>query len=181
MEYYDRLVNFVCGYVKQREPAEEIVSELFVRLWLKRSQLSLISSPEAYLYVSAKNAALNYCRDNPSFKSVPVDEAVSGIAAASIAVPFSSLEDEELMMKLRQAIESLPARRKIIFKLVKEEGLKCREVAEILSLSVRTVENQLFKAVCSLAEDLDSYLGYRPGGRNKRVLFLYTVLPLLFL
>jgi RNA polymerase sigma factor (sigma-70 family) len=77
----------------------------------------------------------------------------------------SDLERKELALKLNKAVEALPEQRKIIFRLVKENGLKCREVAQILNISRRTVENQMFKAVKTLADALTPYLGYNPQKR----------------
>jgi RNA polymerase sigma factor (sigma-70 family) len=72
------------------------------------------------------------------------------------------MERKELTLKLNQAIDALPQQRKIIFKLIKENGLKCREVAQILDISTRTVENQMYKTVRALADALTPYLGYNP-------------------
>ena len=91
----------------------------------------------------------------------------------------TTIEESELTKILDQAIAALPDQRRIIFKLVKEEGLKCKAVAEILDISVRTVENQLYKAVSILADAVSGYLGYHPQTKISKKQAL-SDLPLLF-
>lgn len=164
--YYTKLVTFAQQYVKQVEHAEEIGSELFVKLWLRRDQLSKVLNPEVYLYVAIKNACLNSIRADKKrlILSYEEDRATQELVSSS----NSKLEDEELEKLLDEAVNSLPEQRKIIFKLIKEDGLKTNEVAEIMGLSKRTVENQLYKAVKSLADTISDYLGYHPQSKSFR-------------
>ena len=164
--YYPKLVAFAQQYVKQLELAEEISSELFVKVWLKRHQLSNIHNPEVYLYVAIKNACLNSIRADKKRSILSYAEDKENLQPAGHA--NSHLEDKELERLLDEAVGSLPEQRKIIFKLIKEDGLKATEVAEILGLSKRTVENQLYKAVRSLAETISNYLGYHPQSKPTR-------------
>ncbi|MNL26123.1 RNA polymerase sigma factor [compost metagenome] len=78
------------------------------------------------------------------------------------------VENKELAALLDQAVRALPEQRRIIFRLIKEDGFKSREVARILNISVRTVENQMYKAVKVLADNLSTYLGYHPQKRISR-------------
>ena len=84
------------------------------------------------------------------------------------------------MRLLNGAVAALPEQRRLIFRLVKEQGLKSNAVAEILGISVRTVENQLYKAVKTLADSISAYLGYHPQAKTSRKQAL-TELPLFFL
>ncbi|ANH84030.1 hypothetical protein A8C56_17685 [Niabella ginsenosidivorans] len=162
--YYDRLVAFAMQYVQAREPAEEIVSALFVSLWQKREKLDAIRSPEVYLFIAVKNGCLNYLRRLPGrFTTLP-DDAFLHNRGVDIHGP----EYKELVKVLNMAISKLPEQRRIIFRLIKEEGLKAKEVAEILSVSVRTVESQLYKAVKSLAAAVSHYLGYDPQQKKQQ-------------
>lgn len=164
--YYPKLVVFARQYTKQLESAEEISAELFVKLWLKREQLFKVLNPEVYLYVSIKNACLNLIRASKRQGKAHHDEDTTIPAAQGST--RSNLEDKELSKLLDAAVESLPGQRKIIFKLIKEDGLKTIEVAAILGLSKRTVENQLYKAVKTLADALSGYLGYHPQSKTVR-------------
>lgn len=167
--YYGRLVIFAKQYCKQQETAEEITSELFVKLWLKRNTLATILYPEVYLYTSVKNAGLNLIRSSKKRTVLSLDEEAS-VPLEMDATNFSNLEDKELERLMDAAVASLPPQRKIIFRLIKEDGLKTSQVSVILGISKRTVENQLYKAVKSLAETISVYLGYHPqhqGARKK--------------
>ncbi|WP_316809695.1 RNA polymerase sigma-70 factor [Pedobacter heparinus] len=177
LAYYDRLVSFSMTYVKQQEHAEELTSELFVKLWLKRDTLTGILKPEVYLYIAVKNAALNHLRGHKKSTRLWIDDEENTLMQES-GQDKTELETKELSRKLDEAIAALPEQRRIIFRLIKEEELKCREVAGILNISVRTVENQLYKAVKTLADAISPYLGYHPQKRSgkKQVLSKLSVL-----
>lgn len=162
-DYYELLSRFALSYLKQEEIAEEVVSELFVKLWLKRSSLDQVANPKVYLYVSVKNASLNALRKLNRAELVNLDDSPSHQNLASPQhSPESLLEHKQLKAKLDQAIANLPEQRQLIFAMVKQDGLKCKEVAEILNLSVRTVEGQVYKAIRAIADELTVYLGYNP-------------------
>jgi RNA polymerase sigma-70 factor (family 1) len=160
--YYDKLTAFASQYTRQIESAEEIASELFVKIWLRRDRLSNILNPEVYLYISIKNACLNVIKANGRRSQLFKESTENVIVEETIWNDGTSMEDKELEEILDQAVASLPDRRRIIFKLIKEDGLKSREVAKILGISVRTVESQLYKAVKTLGESISDYLGYHP-------------------
>ncbi|RFM32158.1 RNA polymerase sigma-70 factor [Chitinophaga silvisoli] len=163
MVYYEKLVLFAKYYVKQNESAEELVSAFFVRLWLKREQLTAVSNPAGFLYNGVKNAALNHLRDQQKHNIVIGEQEAGELFQFTEEGIASELVDQkELQQQLSMAIASLPEQRQLIFRLVREDGLKCKEVAILLELSVRTVENQVYQAVKSLAETMKSYLGYLP-------------------
>lgn len=178
--YYDKLLAFARLYIKQQESAEEITSELFVKIWLKRNDLSKVINPEVYLYVAIKNACLNQIRAdrkrNILFLEWPAEQLFEELSDDNT----ERLEDKELVHLLNLAIQKLPEQRKMIFRLIKEQGLKSNAVAEILGISVRTVENQLYKAVKILADSISEYLSYHPQTKasQKRK---NSVLRLLFL
>lgn len=177
--YYDKLLAFALQYTKQLESAEEITSELFVKIWIKRTGLLTILNPEVYLFIAVKNACLNLIRAEKKritlFSSPSEEHQADRIPDHS----NSKIEDKELKAILDFAVEALPDQRKIIFKLIKEEGLKGHEVATILGISVRTVESQLYKAVKTLAESISSYIGYHPQKKISKKQPLSS-LPILF-
>ncbi|MCF3109646.1 RNA polymerase sigma-70 factor [Niabella sp. CC-SYL272] len=156
--YYERMVRFALQYVKQPEPAEELVSSVFINVWQRRERLPEVRTPEVYLFVSVRNACLNYLRQSAKLRTIHHAPVPDGAQSEDIG----HTEYRELEAIVHAAIERLPVQRKMIFRLIREEGLKAKEVAEILSVSVRTVENQLYKAVKSLADTISEYLGYHP-------------------
>jgi len=163
--YYTKLVAFAKQYTKQLESAEEITSELFVKIWLKRDTLSNILNPEVYLYVAIKNACLNLLRSDQKRTTVFTENDEKVPLKGVLITNNTFLENKELLELLDQAIASLPEQRRMVFKLIKEDGMKTAAVAQILGISKRTVENQLYKAVKALLEILSDYLGYHPQSK----------------
>lgn len=153
---YDPLVKFCTMYVYQREVAEEIVSDIFVKSWMSRSDLQHLQRADTYLFVSVKNQSLNYLKKYSSIRLVQADDSQDAILVDA-ANPQVQLERKELNFFLDKAINDLPLQCRIIFKLIKEDGLKYKEVAEILGISHRTVQTQLFRAIKKLSISLSKY------------------------
>lgn len=154
--FYPRLLNFCIQYIKHKEPAEEIVSEVFVTCWVNRKSLSQIQNPETYLFIAVRNRALNYLKHFSKYRVTYVEE-IGANSLINSWDPAQEMERKELLFKMDQAIESLPLQCRIIFRLIKEDGLKYKEVAEILNLSPRTVETQLVRAMKKLDKILSPY------------------------
>ena len=146
----NRLVKFCVLYIHNKEAAEEIVSDVFVKCWENRSNLAGIENPETYLFVAVKNQSLNYLKKFSHIHVVPVDSSDS-VQLINTYDPEKELERKELHFMLDQAIATLPKQACIIFKLIKEDGMKYKEVAEILNISPRTVQTQLFRAIKKLS------------------------------
>ncbi|NQX31056.1 RNA polymerase sigma-70 factor [Pedobacter boryungensis] len=181
LRYHDKLLAFALQYVKQLESAEEITSELFVKIWLKRAMLTNILNPEIYLFISIKNACLNWLRSNHKksrLVTVSSDEQSLDIVSA---YQTTIAEEKELSRILDLIVAKLPEQRRLIFKLIKEQGLKRHEVAEILGISIRTVENQLHKAIITLAEAISGYLGYDPRKKTSKTQKTFLITSLFFL
>ncbi|HET7115217.1 MAG TPA: RNA polymerase sigma-70 factor [Hanamia sp.] len=148
-----RLYQFAYTYVHSKENAEEVVNDVFLTLWQKRKTLNSISNINVYLYVAVKNVSLNYLRKNTQTISLSMDDlTVHHIHL--VPNPESVLISRELQLRIRQAIDQLPPRCKIIFKLIKEDKLSYKEVATILKISVKTVDTQLYIALKKLAHIL---------------------------
>lgn len=139
---HSRLKQFAYSILKSGEEAEELVSDLFIRIWEKRDQLTTIESPLLYFYTSAKNLAFNRINKLKRQQNLAPEEWLVQLNSIYFD-PEQLMMTEEMMRQIRQAVNDLPPRCRIIFKLVKEDGLKYREVAELLQLSVKTVEAQM--------------------------------------
>ena len=146
--YYARLVRFAIQFVHTREAAEEIVSDAFVKIWERRATLREVRNLEVYLYVAVKNGALNYCE---KYSVVHIQLDMNGeMEFYDTGNSQKNLEMKELIHRLHIAVEQLPEQCRLIFKMVKEDNLPFREVAEILHISPRTVETQIYRAVKKL-------------------------------
>jgi RNA polymerase sigma-70 factor (family 1) len=160
---YDRLLHFCIRYVHVKEAAEEIVSDVFVKLWNRRSELEQVTNLEVYLFVAVKNHSLNYLEQYSHLRIVPLSGSDTADLRNSIDLE-RDLEWKEMRFKMDQIVCALPAQCRRIFQLIKEDGFKYKEVAEILNISPRTVETQLFRAMRRLNEGLGAI------SKSKRVL-----------
>jgi RNA polymerase sigma-70 factor (family 1) len=148
-----KLYQFAYSFLHSKEPSEEIANDVFLALWQKRGTLHKIDNINVYLYVSVKNACLNYLRRN----NMPVPVSVDDLPVYHfqlIADPELLLHQKELQQQISEAVEQLPPRCRLIFKLVKEDGLSYKEVASILELSIKTIDSQLCLALKKLAVTL---------------------------
>lgn len=145
-----RLIKFSIFYIRQKEAAEEIVADVFVKCWENRQSLAEITNPETYLFVAVKNQSFNYLKKYSNIHLVQVEES-DEVEFIDTFNPEKELERKELNFLLDKAIESLPQQACIVFKLIKEDGMKYKEVAEILNISPRTVQTQLFRAIKKLS------------------------------
>ena len=152
-QYFIRLFRFCYAIVKEKGPAEEIVNDVFLSLWKRRDGLPPIDRFEVYLYVTAKNHCLNYLRRDRGQPSIDLD-SLRDDALQMQPDPESILIRAETMKRVVAAIDQLPPKCKLIFKLIKEEGLKYKDVARLLDLSVKTVETQLAIAVRKIGQAL---------------------------
>ncbi|MCK7557105.1 RNA polymerase sigma-70 factor [Chitinophaga sedimenti] len=147
---YDRLLRFCVQYVGSHEAGEEIVSDVFVKIWNRRAELQEVDNLEVYLFVAVKNHSLNYLEQYSSLRITPLDSGFSQLTAS--ADPEKDMEWKEMLLKLDGEINRLPEQCRRVFKLIKEDGFKYKDVAAILNISPRTVETQLFRAIRRLTE-----------------------------
>jgi RNA polymerase sigma-70 factor (family 1) len=164
-------------YIHKKEEAEEIVTDVFVKTWMNRSNMQHIQRPDTYLFVAVKNQSLNYLKKYSSIHVVPVEDS-NDVSLIDTANPHIQLEKKELHFYLDQSIEALPQQCRIIFRLIKEDGLKYKEVAEILNISPRTVQTQLTRAMQKLSVALSGYSGLpsRSAINNDAVLNILMLL-----
>ncbi|SFO22680.1 RNA polymerase sigma-70 factor, ECF subfamily [Chitinophaga sp. YR627] len=157
-ELNPRLVKFCTMYVQYQQVAEEIVSDVFVKCWMDRAKMREVQKPETYLFIAVKNHALNYNKRFSSVQLVNLDDHEGGAQLVNSASPEMELEKKELLFHMDQAISSLPRQCSIIFRLIKENGMKYKEVAEILNISPRTVHTQMLRAMKKMTVAMEPYL-----------------------
>ena len=146
VELYGYLYHFAWSFVRSKELSEEIVSDVFIKIWEKRKQLSEVENLKVYLYVATKNISLNYL-DRKKRNDFSDIEDISASLISDYSDPEQLLITSDMMLLIQKAILQLPPKCRLIFKLVKEDRMRYKEVAEVLHISVKTVENQLAIAV----------------------------------
>jgi RNA polymerase sigma-70 factor (family 1) len=152
----ERLFWFIYSFVKSREAAEEIVSDVFIKLWKIRDELSSIRNLQVFLYVIARNYSLNYIIKEYKYPHVSLDEIQLDVTTS--INPEELYISTEMSGKINKAISELPAQCRLIFRMVREDGLKHKEVADILNLSKTTIRNQLVIAVRKIAQAMQPHL-----------------------
>ncbi len=147
--HYRPLCGFAMGYLKDADKAEDLVQDLFFRLWLDREKVNVSTSVKAYLYASVRNRCLNAMKSGAKVRALneEVDDHIH-------EEERSEDEHTERIARVQAAIEALPEERRKVFKLSRYEGLKYHEIAERLGISVKTVENQMGSALKTLRTEL---------------------------
>lgn len=145
----DNLYLFVYGIVRNREVAEEIVSEVFCRVWNRRQRMKEVRNAPAFLFVVARNLSVSYLRRAQRMRFARIDrleEFSLELADAADEAP------EEREKALADALSRLPAKCKMAFLLAKVDGLKYREIARIMHVAESTVKNHVAYAIRRLQE-----------------------------
>lgn len=154
--HYKALHAYANMILKDLDLAEEIVQNMFLRFWEKRELLSVETSIKAYLYKCIYNDSLNYLK-HEKVKEKYHDFTKHSMSELSESAA-AKVELGELQMNLRTALNELPEQCRTIFQLSRFEELKYREIAEQLGISVKTVENQMGKALKILRMKLVDFL-----------------------
>ena len=145
------LYRFSYSLVRSAEVAEEIVSDVFIKIWQMRSRLSEIDNLRVYLYTIARNCSLNYLERNADSRVIGLENLDSS-AFVDSSSPADLCISADLAAQMRRIVQQLPPQCRLIFQLVREEGLRYKEVAAILEISPYTVRNQLAIAIQKIGE-----------------------------
>ncbi|MBK9736043.1 MAG: RNA polymerase sigma-70 factor [Saprospiraceae bacterium] len=150
-QFYEKLCNQVYFILHDSDIAEDIVQEVFVEIWKKREDLNVLLSIEAYLKRACRNRALNFIRDNHI--KWEEESTLVGFEDAGFTTD-QYLSAEELNIKIQRLISDLPEKCGIIFSLSRYEDMSYSEIASELNISVKTVENQISKALKVLRSEI---------------------------
>lgn len=155
--FFSRLKKFSFSIVKSNEVAEEIVSDVFIKLWQIRGRLMEVDNLTVYLYTIAKNFSFNYITKNYKNPVVSLDKIDVEIFI-NLDNPEELCISADHIKSIQLTIRKLPPQCRLIFQLVKEDELKYKEVAGILNVSVLTVRNQVAIATRKIAETLPAFI-----------------------
>lgn len=145
--FHNKLRHFSRAITRSDEIAEEVVDDIFVKLWNRRDKIKEIENLTVYLYIAVKNQSLNTLSRKAKelvtepFDSIEIDLKYSGNNADELMIT------REMFQRMQKAVDDLPPRCKMIFKLVREDGLKYKEVSQILNIAVNTIDVQMAIAV----------------------------------
>lgn len=156
--HYAGMCNFVRRFVFAPDIAEELVQDVFFKLWTKREELSAIDSLRTYLFRAARNTALNHLRRKKLESAWEEQEATRGEPMATAATDDDAATDD-VGRAVQAAIGKLPTKCREIFLMSREGGMTYAEIARSLGISVKTVETQMGRALKSLRLSLARYRG----------------------
>jgi RNA polymerase sigma-70 factor (ECF subfamily) len=151
--YYQPLCFYASRVMQNDEKAEEIVQDFFVNFWEKRDRIQIETSLKNYVFRSVKNQCLNRLKH----EQIKLQYALKVIADAETSDYGNHFLEVDLKKDIEESIASLPEKRQEIFRLSREDGLKYREIAKKLNISIKTVEAQMGLAIKTLREKLKKY------------------------
>jgi len=147
--YFDKLMRFISLYVKSEQTSEEIISDVFLTIWQNREFLLEVKNFNAYIYTISRNLSIDYLRAKKwnfdQLSDIPFD-----LYFKTETNPEGELISKESVQSINDAIESLPNKCKMAFKLIREDKMNYKDAAELLNISVKTLEAHITKAVKEL-------------------------------
>lgn len=149
--YYPKVKNFVTSIVKSDSVAEDIAQDIFLRLWVGRTNLIEVTSINGYIYRAARNAAYDYLKHKFIIERYAQDVDPNSTISNITEETFQAKE-VELLIEI--VVSQMPQKRRAVFEMSRREGLKNDEIAGKLGISKKTVENHLSKAISDIKEVL---------------------------
>lgn len=143
--YWDNIYGVALTFTKSSAIAEEIVQDVFLKIWLKRDKLSTIEKFDDYLFIVARNHILNKLRKK--IKEEPLLDSSLDQIQESANTPESLVVSKEYERLVRQAVEQLPPQQRLIYTLSRQQGLSQEEIAASLHISRHTVKSHMNKAL----------------------------------
>ena len=161
--YYKRLCSYAASFVSQNDLAEDIVTDVFLRMWEKRETINVHHSISSYLFQSVKNSCINFLQREKNRKYTVSENEVALLELKmkypiSDNYPLTDLLGQELEEKIKNEIEKLPKQCRDIFYLSRFEELSHKEIAEKLKISENTVKVQIYRALTKMRKGLKDYL-----------------------
>jgi RNA polymerase sigma-70 factor (ECF subfamily) len=155
-EHYQGLSRYAYSILKNQVEAEEVVQQLFVKLWEKRLDLEIWKDVRSYLYRSTYNASLNEVKRKKRHTMYVSTDPENGFQSDSDS--SSKIMSSELELQIENAIQTLPTKCAEVFRMSRYKEYSYKEIAEKLDISIKTVENHIGKALKLMREELEEYL-----------------------
>lgn len=155
--YYDLVYRFAFYYLKDKRACREVVGDVFFSVWQSRKRVKNILNIETYLYVVTRNEANRYLNKKKKYSHISLEEIPVRLEKGKQEAPEDELFSKEIEILLSKAVTELPEKCCAIFLMVREEGLKPKEIAEILSIKESTVRVQMKIAIEKITDYLRPY------------------------
>jgi RNA polymerase sigma-70 factor (family 1) len=154
--HYKALLRFAKTILKDASQAEDTVQDVFIKIWEKRQNLIINTSLKSYLYMAVRNHCLNALKLNE--RKYWMEEGMENDEKIASNDVENKLIAKSLQQQITQAVELLPDKCKLTFQLSRYENMSYKEIAETMNVSIKTVENQMGKALATLRNCLSPYL-----------------------
>ncbi|MCG8310168.1 MAG: RNA polymerase sigma-70 factor [Cytophagales bacterium] len=155
--YYPKFIKFAILFVKQHHFAEEVVSEALIKIFKNRQKISRIDNIEGYLFITVKNECIRYLERNRKYIGFESIENEEDFVLKVTKNPEDEVIYNEFSKMIKETIKNLPPKRKMIYRLIREDGLKYKDVATLLNISPKTVDAHMGLALKSLNKAIRSY------------------------
>ena len=179
--YYPKLIQIALAFVPGIVAAQEVVSDVFYKILKRPKNLKNISNFDNYIFLAVRNQSFTYLKKNKRRALFDTIDQKEDYILPDRKNPENSFISNELFSLVNNAIQALPPKRKIIFLLVKEEGRKYKEVAQILDISIKTVEIQMSHALKKIRRIVIEYQNSRDvkikriGGANNTLSIILSL------
>nr|WP_121272685.1 sigma-70 family RNA polymerase sigma factor [Pedobacter schmidteae] len=154
--FYTPVIRFATAIVHSDEVAEELYADAMMKIWLMGPKLEQVIDFRVYLFTLVKNSAFNHLKKNKGRYNVGLDDLE--LLPASNATPIDYIIEKELQLSLKKAIDMLPPKCEIVYRLVKNEGFSYKQVSEILSISTNTIEGHMSNALKKITQYMQQHL-----------------------
>lgn len=152
--YYPRLYSFSKGFLKVEDDIDDILQDVFVKIWLNRRKIDNVKTFNSWIFTIAKNTILSYFREKTRYNEFEI--RLQHLATTELVLN-SEIEYYDLKKQTDKIIDDLPEKRKKIFLLSREEGMSYKEISEKMGISIKTVEDHMLHALRYLRGKLKGY------------------------
>lgn len=153
--YYPRLHTFIRGFLKTEDDIDDIIQDVFIKLWENRNKINNVETFNSWIFTVTKNAVITLFREK--IKQNSFESRVREIVVKNGNYLDSTVEYNEIREKVEVIINQMPEKRRLIFKLSREQGFSNREIAEQLEISIKTVEDHMMHAIRHLRKNLKTF------------------------
>lgn len=151
--YYRKLFYLAKSFVRSAEEAEEVVNDTFLSIWTRRADMPAVKNFTLYICTAVRNRSLTAMTKMKVYEHLNLDDIQTGIQDHTAGAE-DKVQADDLAKQLNQSIAKLPDQCRLVFKLVKEDAFKYKDVAALLNISVKTVEYHMGQALKRIWEDL---------------------------
>lgn len=150
--HWNKIYSLALAYLKSSAQAQDVVQEVFLKIWAKRQNLGHVENPASFVYIMGRNEVIRALK-----KKINLDwlnEEQTDLLPDDLMLPHEAVDLKQLQERIATAVDNLPAQQKLIFKLSREEGLNHEQIAGRLGIEKTTVKNHIVRALNSLRRHL---------------------------